>query len=161
MINSLFKNLNPRERYSLIVGSSVLLLFLVYILLWQPWQNQVQEMQLRVGEQVDELAWMQQAAKEVKQLRTVSTTSISNRPTASLFSIIDSSMAQTSLAKANKRIEPNTEQEIRISFEQANFSDLIQWVAGLQQQYRLQIQLITLEKLAGNDSVKVQLTLKQ
>lgn len=161
MINSLFKNLNPRERYSLIVGSSVLLLFLVYILLWQPWQNQVQEMQLRVGEQVDELAWMQQAAKEVKQLRTVSTTNISNRPTASLFSIIDSSMAQTSLAKANKRIEPNTEQEIRISFEQANFSDLIQWVAGLQQQYRLQIQLITLEKLAGNDSVKVQLTLKQ
>ena len=160
-MNSLFKNLNPRERYSLIVGSSALLLFLIYILLWQPWQNQVQEMQLRVGEQVDELAWMQQAAKDVKQLRSVGTVSVPNRPTASLFSIIDSSMAQTSLAKANKRIEPNTEQEIRISFEQANFSDLIQWMAGLQQKYSLQVQVITLEKLAGNDSVKVQLTLKQ
>jgi general secretion pathway protein M len=161
MMNSLFKNLNPRERYSLIVGSSALLLFLVYILLWQPWQNQVQEMQLRVGEQVDELAWMQQAAKDVKQLRSAGTASVPNRPTASLFSIIDSSMAQTSLAKANKRIEPNTEQEIRISFEQANFSDLIQWMANLQQKYSLQVQVITLEKLAGNDSVKVQLTLKQ
>lgn len=160
-MNSIFKNLNPRERYSLIVGSSALLVFLIYILLWQPWQNQVQEMQLRVGEQVDELAWMQQAAKDVKQLRTTSIASAPNRPTASLFSIIDSSMAQTSLAKANKRIEPNTEQEIRISFEQANFSDLIQWMAGLQQKYSLQVQVITLEKLAGNDSVKVQLTLKQ
>ena len=160
-MNSLFKNLNPRERYSLIVGGSALLLFLGYILLWQPWQNQVQEMRLRVGEQVDELAWMQQAAKDVKQLRSVGTVSVPNRPTASLFSIIDSSMAQTSLAKANKRIEPNTEQEIRISFEQANFSDLIQWMAGLQQKYSLQVQVITLEKLAGNDSVKVQLTLKQ
>ncbi|MDD2816838.1 MAG: type II secretion system protein M [Thiotrichaceae bacterium] len=160
-MNSLFKNLNPRERYSLIVGSSALLVFLVYILLWQPWQNQVQEMRLRVGEQVDELAWMQQAAKEAKQLRTAGTASVPNRPTASLFSIIDSSMAQTSLAKANKRIEPSTEQEIRISFEQANFSDLIQWIAGLKQQYHLQVQVITLERLAGNDSVKVQLTLKQ
>jgi general secretion pathway protein M len=161
MMNSLFKNLNPRERYSLIVGGSALFLFLIYILLWQPWQNQVQEMQSRVSEQVDELAWMQQAAKEAKQLRTASAASVPNRPTASLFSIIDSSMAQTSLAKANKRIEPNTEQEIRISFEQANFSDLVQWLAGLQQQYHLQTQVITLEKLAGNDNVKVQLTLRQ
>lgn len=158
---SFFKQLNSRERYSLIVGGSVLFLFLAYILLWQPWQNQVQEMQLRVGAQIEELAWMQQAAKEVKQLRTSSAPSTVNRPTASLFSIIDSSMAQTSLAKTNKRIEPNTEQEIKISFEQANFSDLVQWIAGLQQQHRLQVQVLTLEKLAGNDSVKIQLTLRQ
>lgn len=158
---SLFKHLNPRERYSLIVGGSALFLFLAYILLWQPWQNQVQEMQLRVGAQIEELAWMQQAAKEVKQLRTSSASSTVNRPTASLFSIIDSSMAQTSLAKTNKRIEPNTEQEIKISFEQANFSDLVQWIAGLQQQHRLQVQVLSLEKLAGNDSVKAQLTLRQ
>jgi general secretion pathway protein M len=158
---SFFKQLNSRERYSLIVGGSVLFLFLAYILLWQPWQNQVQEMQLRVGAQIEELAWMQQAAKEVKQLRTSSASSTVNRLTASLFSIIDSSMAQTSLAKTNKRIEPNTEQEIKISFEQANFSDLVQWIAGLQQQHRLQVQVLTLEKLAGNDSVKIQLTLRQ
>ncbi len=158
---SFFKQLNPRERYSLIVGGSALFLFLAYILLWQPWQNQVQEMQLRVGAQIEELAWMQQAAKEVKQLRTSSASSTVNRLTASLFSIIDSSMAQTSLAKTNKRIEPNTEQEIKISFEQANFSDLVQWIAGLQQQHRLQVQVLTLEKLAGNDSVKIQLTLRQ
>lgn len=160
-MNTLFKNLSVRERYSVILASGALILFLSYMILWQPWQTQIQQLQLTVNEQAADRAWMQQAAQEVRQLRTSTVIPTAARPTASLFSIIDSSMAQTSLAKANKRIEPNSEQEVRISFEQANFSDLIRWLASLQQQYHIQTQVISLEKLAATDSVKVQLTLKQ
>jgi general secretion pathway protein M len=119
----------------------------------------VQQAQLLVNEQLETLAWMQQAAKEVAALRTQRPTTA--RPTASLFSLVDSSMAQSALAKVAKRIEPNGEQEVRINFEQVNFSELIRWLGMLQQQYHLQVQVATLEKINTNDMVKVQLTVKE
>jgi general secretion pathway protein M len=105
------------------------------------------------------LNWMQTAAQEIQQLRTQPNGSPRPELNQSLFSLIDESLQKTNLQKLDKRIEPRKETEVRVNFDKVGFTDLLKWLADLENQYGVQVLLINIEPLKQPDQVKVRMTL--
>ena len=157
MIKQWINQLSTRERYSLIIGTVALVLILVYFMLIDPFINSHNQLKNIVAAQKNTLDWMNKAAPEVQALRQQSTQVI-KRP--SLLSLIDKSTRRGLLSKARKRIQPKGEQEVRVSFENVLFTELIRWLGQLYNQYQVQVTKITIERQQAPDRVKVRLTLK-
>jgi general secretion pathway protein M len=127
-----FAGLDPRERRLVIMAAALLGVLLLYVGLWEPLVNSVDRLRSSTAQQQSVLAWMQQAAQEVKQLRGGGTVA---RPATgqSLLSLVDSSAKSGRLGTALKRVQPDGEQRVRVWLEAASFDDLVRWLATLQQ----------------------------
>jgi len=147
-----FNQLNPRERYTLIIGAITLSLILSYFMLLEPIIKARAQLEIMVTAQHNTLRWMNTAAAEIQQLRGQSTAKHVQTRKQSLFSLIDKSTRQGVLAKANKRIEPKGDQKV-------SFTELMRWLGRLHNQHQVQVSSIHLEPKAIPDQVKVRLTL--
>lgn len=145
--------LTLRERQALLIGGFALGAGFGYFLLWRPLMIAQQQLKTIVTAQQTTLQWMQQAALEVKQAR-----SISDIPQHSLLSLIDDSMRQGTLSQLPKRLEPQNEDLVQVSFEQIRFSELITWLSHLYNHYHIHVRTLSLERQYP-DTVKVRLTL--
>lgn len=151
--------LEPRERAILIIGGIALSLLLGYFFLIDPLLTERHQLTNITQSQQKTLNWMQTASLEIQQLRNQSTHSPRPILNQSLFSLIDESLQQTNLQKLDKRIEPRKETEVRVNFDKVGFSDLINWLGDLENQYGVQVLLMNVEPLKQANQVKVRMTL--
>jgi len=151
--------LTSRDRRVLLIGIIILSLTLIYFIGLEPFIESHQQLKNKVLAEQKNLLWMQQAATEVQRLRQQAVPLTAKSSSQSLFALIDTSIAQSSLNKINKRIEPKNEQELHISFDEVSFTQLIQWLAQLYQQYQIQVSMILLERQQRPDTVKSHITL--
>ncbi len=147
-----FKQLSPRERRTLMIGAVALGGILGYFMLWTPFVTARTQLENIVAAQKATLHWMQTAAFEVQQLRQQSPPAHK----ASLLSLID----QSTLAQARQRIEPKGDSEVRVNFDEVNFTELMQWLGQLYNQHQVIVRTISIERLDSDDRVKVRLMLK-
>ena len=161
MIQQWLQKLAPRERWILLLGTLALLNFLGYVTIFAPFVKARTQLQQQVDAQQSTLAWMQQAAQEIAQLRSQSQLPPAQpQATAiSLLSLIDKSTRQGPLATLNKRIEPKTEQEVLVEFDEINFKDLIRWLETLYNQSQIQVNNLNMERHSRAGMVKVRVTL--
>jgi len=157
LLKSWLEHLDNREKIVLLSGAVILTVILIYFLGIAPLIDKKQQLDNIIMEQQATLQWMYSAANEIQQLR-VSPATPTSKNTTSLLTLIDNQT--TSLGKVNKRIEPQGNQAVQISFEAVNFSALIQWLAALHQQ-QIQVTAMTIEPLATPDKVTARLTLQQ
>ncbi len=113
----------------------------------------------QVEAQQTTLAWMQQAAQEIQQLRNQSRSPPASSHSWSLLSLIDQSTRQGTLSKANKRIEPKSEQEVQVEFEEISFTELLRWLEMLYSQSPVQVSHISMERQGRSGMVKARITL--
>lgn len=158
MIKQWFNQLSPRERRVLIIGAIVLGGILMYFRLWEPFVTARAQQENIVAAQKTTLRWMTDAAASVQQLRRQSHTTPAKKP--SLLGLIDKSTHTGALSKARKQIEPKGELEVRVSFEEVSFTELMQWLGLLYSQHKVQVSTINIEPQPIPDRVKVRLTLK-
>lgn len=153
-----FLQLNLRERLTITIGGTVSLLLLSYFLIIEPWWNNYQQLRQIVIAQQQDLVWMQMAAQQVKTLRAQNPQTVANPvdKKESLLSLVDRSARENALNGVNKRIEPQGENEVRVSFDNIDFNQLMRWLAQLQIQYQVKTQVLTVERDA--DKIKVRLT---
>ncbi len=155
----IFGQLSLRERYVLWLGVVIGTGLFIYALLWNPLVNSRTALDTKIEAQAANLQWMQQAAQEIQQLRSQSATAAVEQSGVSLLTVIDNSNSQKWLATTPKRIEPKTEEEILVEFEQVSFTALMRWLVELYNRYQIQVSAISVERLDANDSVKVRVTL--
>ncbi|WP_353571912.1 type II secretion system protein M [Candidatus Albibeggiatoa sp. nov. BB20] len=151
--------LEPRERVVLIAGGISLSLLLGYFFVLDPLLLKRQQLINITQSQQKTLSWMQTASQEIQQLRTQPNSSSRPVLTQSLFSLIDESLQKTNLQKLNKRIEPRKETEVRVNFDRVAFTDLVKWLADLENQYGVKVLLTNVEPLKQPDHVKIRMTL--
>lgn len=158
MIKEFLAGLQPRER-QLVIGAAVLLIvFIAYLLLWQPYGGKrLRDLQANVSEQRAMLAWMQQAAVRAQQLRGNSTIVASGGQ--SLMALIDQTAQSNDLSAAMKRVEPAGEHSVRVWIEQAPFDTLTTWLEVLNRSHGIHVQTITLDREAGPGRVNARITL--
>lgn len=158
MIKKLLADMQPRERQLVITAAALLVLFIAYLVLWQPYGGQrVQALKDSVAEQRSTLAWMQQAAVRVQQLRGSSVPAAGGQ---SLMTVVDQTAKKNELSAAMKRIEPAGERSVRVWIEQAPFDTLANWLEELNRQHSVHVQLITLDREAGPGRVNARITLE-
>jgi type II secretory pathway component PulM len=146
--------ISPREKLAIILGVITLSILLFYFMLLQPLWLQKQQLQNIVKSQLVSLAWMQQAANTVQAAQQVT---IKTKP--SILAVIDQSLRQQQLHNLDKRVEPRSDTEVRINFEQIAMDSLLYWLADLEQQHQIKVLLLNLEPNTIMPQVRARITL--
>jgi type II secretory pathway component PulM len=157
-MNQWFNQLAQREQQFLMISAVILGLIMLYFLLWQPLIVSRENVKQRVLAQKATWRWMQTAALEIRQLRQIPSTTTNQLAEQSLLSLMETTI-RGNLSKANKRIEPVSEVKVKITFEEVSFTELMQWLGRLYQQYQVLISELHIERQATADNVKARLTL--
>lgn len=153
-----FAGLEPRERLLVSGGAVVLVLLLLYTVIWEPVVSSYRNLQEDVAEQTQTLAWMQQAAAQIKVLQRSGTGSARGLGGRSLMAVVDQSARAGGLGDSIKRIEPDGSKGVKMWLEGVAFDPMILWLGKLTRTYQIETSLITIEP-QGNGRVNARLTL--
>jgi general secretion pathway protein M len=153
-----FLGLEQREQKLIGGGAIILLLLLLYSIIWEPIASAYTELGDSVRQQQETLAWMQQAAAQVKTLQRSRGGSAGGLAGRSLLAVVDQSARSGGLGNAIKRIEPDGSKGVKVWLEGAAFDPMILWLGKLVKSFRIEPSMITLEPIGGG-RVNARLTL--
>lgn len=153
-----FESLEVRERRLIIGGGITLLLMSVYFLGWEPFINGLHDLRKSTQRKQIELAWMQKAAKEVKQLQATQSSPVRIASGQSLLGVIDRSAKAKRLGDSLKRVQPDGTSKARVWLENAKFDVVIGWLEDLERRYGVGVETITLEKQAEKGLVDARIS---
>lgn len=125
-----FRDRSPREQYILAGGMGVLLLVLLWLLVWEPLNQEHGEYQAKIEQQQLILLQLQQLAAEADLLGS-GAGKVNSRGDQSLLSLADRTVRAAGLAGSLRRIEPDGDQRVRLWLQQAPFDSLVKWLQAL------------------------------
>ena len=155
-----FMKLSQRERNMVLSAASVVVLFLLYLLVWQPVANDYARTRQNVAMAEETITWMKSAAMEVKQLRGSGGAMVSPQQGKQfLLGLIDKTAKASGLGPVLKRVQPEGDAGVKIWFEAASFDVLINWLDTIQSQHGLTVNEINVEQtdLPGLVNVRISL----
>lgn len=153
----------PRERRLLAGGGLILALVLLYVLVWEPWQQQLEQLRTDVATLQADLAWMQQAAAELGRLQAnTPTTSTTGSSGMALATRVKQSARSAGLETVLRRLEPQADGSLRLWLDQVSFASLLPWLVGLRNDAGIRINEAQLERpgAARGDRINARLTLR-
>lgn len=156
-----FLSLAPRERLMVSIGAGILALALLYLLAWLPLASHTARLEQSVAEQRGLKQWMQGAAAEARQLRGTAAATGGGDAGRSLLAVVDETAKRSKLGPAVKRIQPDGQDLVRVSLEQAPFDDVVAWLAGLQQAQGVSVVDATVDRQSASGLVNARITLKR
>lgn len=133
-----WENLGARERGLIVVGTVLVMMLLSYVLAWEPLRNSDRRLRQSVAERRADLAWMRQAAEEIKRLGGTGAA----RPVAdnrSLLTLVDQTARAAGLGAALKRVAPQGDDKLSAQLDGAEFDKLIPWLSGLERDQAIAI----------------------
>ncbi|HUM90344.1 MAG: type II secretion system protein M [Candidatus Competibacter sp.] len=133
-----WENLGARERGLIVVGTVLVMMLLSYVLAWEPLRNSDRRLRQNVAERRADLAWMRQAAEEIKRLGGAGAA----RPVAdnrSLLTLVDQTARAAGLGAALKRVAPQGDDKLSAQLDGAEFDKLIPWLSGLERDQAIAI----------------------
>ena len=119
----------PREQRLIAGGAVLLVALLVYLVAWEPLAGREARLASRVAQQRAQLAWMQSASAELRELAPLGATGSDDG--TSLLSLIDRSAGEAGLADAIKRLAPEGDREVRVWLGDANYAATLRWLEAL------------------------------
>ncbi len=154
-----FDKLQQREQHFILAGGAVLGLFFLYILLWLPFSNSIEESHKRVVSQEKILQWMKFSAEEIRlQGSAHASIPVGNR---SLLTLISQTSKSAGLGENMKRVEEDGRNKARVWLEQADFGKLVLWLGSLQNSHAINATQVTVDRQAANGLVNVRLLLEK
>jgi general secretion pathway protein M len=123
-----WQSLQPRERGLLLVGGSLSLLFLAWLLLWRPLAAERERLQGSLPELEMRVAEARGHAAAILAARAAGQASPAFSGGRSLMSLIDASAREMGLASGLKRLQPDGDRRVRVEFEGVSFDLLASWV---------------------------------
>jgi general secretion pathway protein M len=153
-----FESLDARERRIVIGGAITLLIMSIYFLGWEPFINGLHDLRESTQSKQLDLAWMQNAAKEVKQLQASQSAPVHFASDQSLLGVIDRSAKSKQLGDSMKRVQPDGTSKARVWLENAKFDVVIGWLEELERRYGVGIETITFEKQAEEGLVDARIS---
>ena len=153
-----FESLELRERRLVIGGAITLLVMCIYFLGWEPFINRLHELQDSTQRKQLDLAWMKNAAQEVKQLQATQTAPVRFDSEQSLLGIIDRSAKAKQLGDSVKRVQPDGTSKARVWLESAKFDAVVGWLEELERRHGVGIETITFEKQAEEGLVDARIS---
>jgi general secretion pathway protein M len=160
MIRVWWQGLQERERHMVAIGSVVVAVMLGWALLWYPLSHARSDLALRVARQHDDLAWMQQALAETRNLHAQGARGRADRQGKSLLALADVSARGAGLTGALKRVEPAGANSVRLNLEIADFDALMSWLDSLARDYGVQVTDFSADKVEGTGLVNARVTLE-
>jgi general secretion pathway protein M len=149
-------SLSTRERNLVYAAGALLGVALVYLVLVLPFTTMSRKLSTRVEQKTADLAWMRQAAPGA-----VAAAGVASRSTGeSLVVIVDRTAREAGLGPMLRDQSPSGNGGLRLRIEGASFDMLVTWLASLQQQHGVGIDIAMIDA-TGPGLVNATLSLTQ
>ncbi len=160
-MNAWWLSKTQREQLALVVGAGLLLLFLLYLLAWQPFVASVEQKQLLIKSQQTTLNWMQQNLSEIQRIRSQSHSNGTVPSNEALLTLVDRTAKESQLRQQIQRIKPQGDDTVQLWVEQAAFDTLLKWLGSLGQKYGIQIESLNIDRQDSPGIINARLVLQR
>ncbi|MET0002349.1 MAG: type II secretion system protein M [Candidatus Thiodiazotropha sp.] len=150
----------PQEHMALIIGAAAILLLLVYLLLWRPFNHALDKKALLVESQQLTLNWMQDNLDLVKNLRSQQRGKSAGSNEA-LLTLVDRTAKKIRLRQQIQRIKPQGDNAVQLWIEEAPFDTIIKWLGQLTQTHAIEIDSLTIDRQDKPGLVNARLVLQR
>jgi general secretion pathway protein M len=150
--------LNMRERRTVVAGVAVLAVLLLFLFVWEPLLSARTRLTASVERLRSDHSWMQQAAKQAKQLR--GSGAVVRQNFGSLLGVINSTARPVLKDAVLKRVEEDRNNGVRVWIEAVAFDDLVLWLGDLQRRYGIVASSISAERFGKAGRVNARLILQ-
>ncbi len=135
----------PRERRALLLAGVVVAATLFWYGLWQPLQQGREQAWSRLQSRQQAVAWMEQAAGQVAQLKKKRGTGFKDRGQQSLLTLLDQTARLQGLGEGIRRGERAGDQGVRLWLEGVQFDPLILWLERMEREYGIVVEEFSAE----------------
>jgi general secretion pathway protein M len=135
------ESLEPRERVMLAAGGVAAAIIVAWTLIWSPLSNRAAELGETVAQKQRMLASLQRA----RALEMPDVPGVDASLRQSLVLLIDQTHKGYGLTGTLVRNQPDGQDGIRVTFEDAGFDALIAWLGTLQSSYAVSVESATLD----------------
>ncbi|MDE0950378.1 MAG: type II secretion system protein M [Halioglobus sp.] len=151
-----FSQLNQREQVSLIVLSSALLLYLVYMFVWSPLDDSREDLVVQNVAVAESLVRVDAMVSELLQLRSGDGQAGAKR---NLMNVINASTGRLQLPVS--RLQPNSRGEIQVRLEGASFDDALRWLHEMEYQEGLLLRELSVTQTGTVGRVNITVRIAQ
>ena len=151
-------NLAERERRIVLISGLVLLLAAVFLFLIEPTLERREALNGQLQNLVNEQAWMEAQAPAVRARAQAGVTGRAGpaRAGGSPLGIVDVSARSAGLGSALRRVRPQ-ESAVEAELEGAPYTDLMRWLATLEDRHGLRIISLSIDRGSEPGRVNAQL----
>lgn len=157
-MNEWWRGLSRRERRLVYGGLAMLLLVAGYLLVWEPWQQRLDDLRREVADLRADLDWMRQAAPRLR-VAGVDSGAAPAVSGVALATRIERSLRAAGLGEALRRIEPQSDGSLQLWLDGARFGTLLNWLAGLRGSGEAGLVQLDIDR-RGGDRVDARLQLR-
>ncbi len=152
MLRRWYQSLVDREKILLLVGSSLSLLLLLWLLLWQPLLSSNHQLQQSIEQKQQQLSWMQQTSTQILELRKTALPgaggSIQQRLTRTA----------SKLRIVLTRMQNSNDQKLKVWIDKSEFNQLLKLIDELSKQ-GVAVDQLHIQPLPESGFSKARLTL--
>jgi general secretion pathway protein M len=152
-----FRELQPRERVIIIVGTVLVLLTAIYTLGLAPLNKAVNTRNQHITEKQQDLAWMQSMAGKLSAMGNALPASANSNE--SMVVLIANAASGGGVATALTGQTPDGPNGVRVRFEGVQFDALVLWLGALQKDYGIHVKAAEINRGAQSGLVNASLTL--
>ena len=156
-----YHGLQQRERQLVLAASAVIIVTLLYLIIWEPIHNGVEEQARKYQAQIDILEWMQAAAVEVRTLKASGAANRNTNSSQPVSLLVEKSTASAGLKPYLRKLESTTDKGARITLDAVSFDQVLLWLSTLQTQYGISVTSANLDRDDSAGAVNVRMTLNR
>ncbi|MBL4826484.1 MAG: type II secretion system protein M [Spongiibacteraceae bacterium] len=153
-----FEHLKRQEQLMLLIGGSLVVIYLFIVVLWQPMVESSELLEVKNNTARESLQNVKQLAAKYKQLEK-SGKKKSGSSGTSLTRLIDQSVKKNELYM--KRFQPSSSGDVQVRFENAVFNNVIAWLSQLENEHSVFIKDLSVSPGNGSGLVNVSVRLRQ
>jgi type II secretory pathway component PulM len=145
-----FSQLTQRDQMSLLALALALGLYLLYMLVWSPLEEQREQLALQNAAIAESQLRVDAMVSELLQLRKSGASTGAKR---NLLSVINQSTSRLQLPVI--RLQPNSRGEIQVRLENASFDDVLKWLHQMEYKEGLLVREVSLTQTGTSGRVNV------
>lgn len=152
-----FNNLRRQEQLMLLLGSFVVLAYLLFAVILSPMSASVSSLQQQNEVAAESLVAVKALAKEYTALQKSGAGKTGSKQ--NLTRLIDTTVKQSQLTM--NRFQPSSSGDVQVRFENAVFNDIVAWINILESDHGVMVKDLSISNGAATGLVNVSVRLRQ
>ncbi len=155
-----FNSLPSKEQWMVTGTGALIFITLFYLVIWEPLHTGLNTEQQKQQSQKEILLWMQNAAVEVKQLRSSGGVTIRDKNKPATL-VIEQTVTNAGLKPSVKKIESSGKNGARVTLSEASFNQTMIWLNTLSKHNGIQVISANIERSDKPGRANARLTLER
>jgi len=160
-LRSWYTGLQQRERQMVTAAAVLVSLTLLYLTIWEPVHNALDEQRLQYENQRSTYSWMVQAAAEVRQLNAAGARNVIRNSIQPVSLLVERSATTAGMKSSISKIETSGDKGARVILDAAPFDQMLLWLNTLRQQYGITVSSASIDRNETSGAVNARLTLER